>query len=195
VTGRINSVNESACLKLLELSDSAVNSAQVKNAQCDLITFLAAVQLLEIDILPITWQSARKPIGEGATGKINEAVVNMQTSLAFKCVSERQRERESESKILQAFVDEITVLGQPMIRRHPTIVKLQGICWDVQSDQNVWPVLVFEKSRFGDLGQFLKSPEGRALNITARVMLCMNIGLALLNMHVTSKLLRAQHAK
>lgn len=169
-----------------------MGSEQMVASRYDLIIFLATVQSLRIDILPITWQAALQPIGGGATGMIYETVIDIQTSLAFKRVSKRQRERETESRIFRAFINEITVLGTPLIRRHPNIVNLLGVSWDVASDGKVWPVLVFEKSRFGDLEQFLRSPEGVDLNITGRMMLCMDIGRALVDMHRNRKLLSAQ---
>ncbi|OCK78127.1 kinase-like protein, partial [Lepidopterella palustris CBS 459.81] len=149
----------------------------------DLITFLAVVQKLQIDILPIRWQPERLPIGAGATGKINEALINLHTSFAFKCVSDRQKLDESEAKILQAFVSEIVVLGHPLIREHPNIAKLQGICWDISSDDKVWPVLVFEKTQYGDLYNFITLPVGRDLRIAERLKLCVDVGVAIMDMH------------
>lgn len=93
------------------LSDASFQSLQGTNAPYDLITFLAVIQKLQIEILPITWQAARQPIGVGATGQINEAQINLYTSFAFKCVSDRQKERESKGAIIQILINEVTVLG------------------------------------------------------------------------------------
>jgi hypothetical protein len=173
-------MDESTFLKPRFLSESEVQSEQQADTQCDLITLLAAVQRAQVDILPITWQSARLPVGVGATSKINEAFVNLQTSLAFKCVSDKQK-REPGAKILQTIIKEI--------RMHPNIVELQGLCWDIPSDEEVWPVLVFEKAQFGDLYSFATLPVGRDLCIAERLKLCVDVGTAIMDMHFNSRLL------
>lgn len=184
--------NDSSFFKPRYLSDASLQPAQVLDTPHDLITFLAVMQKLEIDILPITWQAARLPIGAGATGKINEALINLHTSFAFKCASDRQKEGEYEGTIIQALINEITVLGHPLIRKHSNIVELQGICWDVTSDNNggdkVWPALVFKKSQYGDLYNFATMPVGRELCMAERLKLCVDVGTAISDMHFNSRL-------
>ncbi|RWA05249.1 hypothetical protein EKO27_g9853 [Xylaria grammica] len=51
----------------------------------------------------------------------------------------------------------------------------------------VWPVLVFEKSRYGDLFSFAHSEEGRELDIHDRLALCGQIGRAVARMHSNRK--------
>jgi hypothetical protein len=150
------------------------------------LTFLSAVQALKIDILPITWQGACQ-IAVGGTSIINESLVNVQASLVFKCFKEVEKLQKSEDSLFQTIISEIGVLGQRPIRGHPNIVQLQGICWDISTDDKVWPALVFEKSQYGDLSSFLATPIGRELDISARLQLCMNIGNAILDMHSKSK--------
>jgi hypothetical protein len=174
------------------LSDASFQSIQVINAQYDLITLLAVIQRLGIEILPITWQAARQPIGIGATGRINEAFINLHTSFAFKCVSDSQKERESKEAIIQVLINEVTVLGYKSIRNHPNIVELQGICWDVTSDDKgddkVWPVLVFEKTQYEDLYNFAMLQVGRELCFAERLKLCTDVGMAIWDMHAISTL-------
>jgi len=174
------------------LSDIAVTLEKPVDNLYDLITFLAAVQRAKVDILPITWQSARRPIGMGGTSNINKASINLETSFAFKCVSDTQKRDQDEAKILQALISEIAVLSHPSIREHPNIIELQGICWDVPSDHEVWPVLVFEEAQFGDLYNFATLPVGRDLCIAERLKLCVDIGTAIIDMHFNSKLLKTQ---
>jgi serine/threonine protein kinase len=165
------------------LSFSALQNAEpVQDAIYDLITFLAVIQKLEINILPITWQSARQPIAFGGTSLINEALINLQTSFVFKCVSDEQKASTTEERIYQTIIDEIAILGHPTIRRHPNIVDLQGICWDV-GNYHIWPVLVFEKTHLGDMFTFLTSPLGRNLGTGDRLKLCVDIAVALRDMH------------
>jgi serine/threonine protein kinase len=175
------STQQSTLLNFRFVSDSALQARRNIEKTVDIIDFLAAVQKLELDILPITWQSARLPIGAGGTSRINEAIIDVQTSFAFKCVSDDQKE-EGIAKSFQAFISEISILGHPLIQDHPNIVDLEGICWDITRDE-VWPVLVFEKSQFGDLYEFLASPPGRALNANERLKLCRSIASALIAMH------------
>jgi hypothetical protein len=179
------------------LSDASFQSLQATNASYDLITFLAVIQKLQIEILPITWQAARQPIGVGATGRINEALINLHTSFAFKCVSDRHKERESKEAIIQILINEVTVLGHEHIRNHPNIVELQGICWDVSNDEGddkVWPVLVFKKTQYADLYNCAMLPVGRELCFTERLKLCTDVGTAIWDMHSNSRLSTHQQA-
>lgn len=165
------------------VTDIVVGSEYGKQAEvseCDLITFLAVAQKMQVDILPITWQSAWNIVGRGATSTIYEALINSQTSFAFKCISDR-KQKLSKTNSFQTLINEVTVLSQ--LREHPNIVELQGICWGITADDEVWPVLVFEKAQFGDLYNFLKLPVGRGLSIPERLSLCVDIGTAIIDMH------------
>lgn len=160
---------------------------QAEVSKCDFITFLAVAQKMQVDILPITWQSARGMIGKGATSTIYEALINSQTSFAFKCTSDYRKLLNTND--FQFLINEVTVLSQ--LREHPNIVELQGICWDVTADDEVWPVLVFEKAQFGDLYNFLKLPVGRDLSIPERLSLCVDIGTAIIDMHSHGMIIRS----
>lgn len=160
---------------------TAVTESQVMNAQYDFISLLAIAQKLEIDLLAITWQSTREVIGIGGTAKINQALVNLQTSFAFKRIKEEDKAKPE--LIFREVINEMIVLSHPAIQRHPNIVELQGLCWDIPSDDKVWPVLVLEKSHFGDLYEFLRLPVGRDLSTNERLELCLNIGIAIADMH------------
>lgn len=160
---------------------SAVTESQVTNAQYDFISLLAIAQKLGIDFLSITWQPLREVIGIGGTARIDQALVNLQTSLAFKRIKEKDRAKPE--LIFREVINEIIVLSHPAIQRHPNIVELQGICWDIPSDDEVWPVLVLEKCHFGDLYHFLRLPVGRDLSTNERLELCLDIGIAIADMH------------
>ena len=82
------------------------------------------------------------------------------------------------------------MLSHHLLREHPNIVELQGICWDVPADDEVWPVLVFEKTQFGDLYNFLRVPVGRDLSITERLKLCVDVGTAIIDMHSLGRIIR-----
>jgi len=94
-------------------------------------------------------------------------------------------------------------LCYPAVSRYPNILELQGICWDVAPKEyssssghsadysplnnKLWPVLVFEKSHFGDLNYFAKLESGRGLSFQARLKLCLEIGCAIRDMHFNRK--------
>jgi hypothetical protein len=145
---------------------------------------------MQVEILPITWQAARGIVGKGRTSRINQAAMNLQTSFAFKCVSKKQKRETPKAEILQTLISEVTVLSHHLLREHPNIVELQGICWDVSADE-VWPVFVFEKTQFGDLYTFLQLPVGRDLSITERLKLCVDVGSAIIDMHSLGRILRS----
>ena len=84
------------------------------------------------------------------------------------------------------------MLGHPVIREHPNVVELEGICWDVQSEGKVWPVLVFQKTQPGDLESFMELPAGRDLSIKDRLKLCMDVGTAIMDMHSNRRSFKAQ---
>ncbi|MCJ1457194.1 hypothetical protein MMC28_007561 [Mycoblastus sanguinarius] len=145
---------------------------QSTKLHCDFISFLAVSQWRELDILSITWQPALKKIGRGATAHIHQSQINPQTSFAFKRITSSTFESDEHS-IFRALISEVLVLGHPVIQGHANIVKLMGICWDVagngDGEYTVWPVLVYEKANYGDLGQFMESEAGKALSFEQRL--------------------------
>jgi hypothetical protein len=175
-------------------SDTELQSNHGKqgaDSECDLLTFLAVSQSMQVDILPITWQVTRDIVGKGGTSRINEAAINVQTSFAFKCVSNKQKRETPKARIFQTLIIEVTVLSHHLLREHPHIVELQGICWDVPADDEVWPVLVFEKTHFGDLYNFLRLPVGRAFSIAERLKLCVDVATAIIDMHALGRIGRS----
>lgn len=164
-----------------------VSRTHASTIRYNFLSFLATTQALEIAFLPITWQSARQAIGFGGTSRIEEALADIQTSLAFKRIKDSEKREKSEADIFQTLTNEIMVLGHHLIREHPNIAQLQGICWDISSRGEVWPVLVFEKSQFGDLYDFARRPVWRELDIKQRLKLCIDVGSAIVDMHFNGK--------
>ena len=153
----------------------------------NLLSFLATAQALHLELLPITWQSARQELGIGATSTVNEALADLHTSFAFKRVQEKVKREQCNEKIFRVFTNEIAILSYPPIREHPHIAQLQGLCWDIEADGRVWPVLLFERSHYGDLYSFLKTNVGKKLNAGERLKFCVDIGKAISEMHSYSK--------
>lgn len=80
-------------------------------------------------------------------------------------------------------------MGHPFVRSHSNIIRLEGVCWDISFDkEEVWPVLVFEKARHGDLKKFLSTNMGGLIKWDDRVKLCADIATAIMLMHSARKL-------
>ena len=80
------------------------------------------------------------------------------------------------------------MLGHPSIRYHPNVASIEGICWDVVlGGKEVWPVLVFEKARYGDLTKFMTSGLGNELDSKHRLEMLFDIALAIRDLHATGR--------
>ena len=77
-------------------------------------------------------------------------------------------------------------MSHPSVRSHPNVIRLEGVCWDISFDnEEVWPVLVFEKARHGDLRNFLRTNTGRHIKWDDRIKLCADIATAIMLLHST----------
>jgi serine/threonine protein kinase len=153
---------------------------------CDFIKFLTSIQELEVDILPITWQTTQQPIGAGGTSNVNEASQNVHRSFAFKRIADRHKTSEQEGKLFQMVLNEIAILSHRIMRECPNIIELEGICWDIESESNIWPVLVFDKTHWGDLRTFVRKLPWKTLTVATRLHLCTEVGSAISYMHDNS---------
>ncbi len=180
------------------MSDAAV--PQKLSEYCDFITFLSIAQNLRIDFLPISWQHGLENIGEGATGEIREALLDKNTSFAFKrrLFKESFNFEELKGQILPTLVAEMSILHIPSIRHCRNIIDLVGVCWEVYCEDEytlsrddpvdfskaaIIPVLVFQRSRFGDLHTFMMHGVGKTLSFDERLHLCIGIAEAISEMH------------
>ncbi|KAI1198425.1 kinase-like protein [Nemania serpens] len=168
---------------------------KINTAKVNLITFLAVLQHLQVPILSITWDSQKKLIGGGRTGRTAETAFSLHSGLAFKRIGDDEKARDAGNEIFLPLINEIAILRHAHIDGHPNIAELQGISWDItpkahiaddvdeltrQRDAfNIWPVLIFQRSEHGDLYQFSRSAEGRKLSIGDRLKLCLDVGNAL----------------
>ena len=149
----------------------------------DFLDFLGVAQSLKIGFLPISWQPALERAGEGGSAEIRQALINLQTTFAFKRLK-RPRSSMEEAQNWRTLVAEISILGYHTVRNHRNIANIEGICWDVISGgEKVWPVLVFEKTRQGDLGMFMLSDEGKRLGFKERIDVLCDIALAIRDLH------------
>lgn len=173
---------------------------QKTSRRCDFLKFLGIAQSLQIDFLPTTWQRTERNIGEGASGEIRESLLDASTSFAFKrhlfeaCVDQE----ELEGKILPTIVAELSILHVKSVHYCPNIIDLVGISWDIHCEDDsiisrdqpvdfskaaVIPVLVFQKTEFGDLHTFMTSAAGKSLTFQERLHICLGVVEAILNIH------------
>lgn len=143
--------------------------------------FLGLAQRLNVSFLPITWQATLGPVGKGGQAGINQALVNIQISFAFKHFDYKPQDP------FRMAAQEMVVLSHRVIREHQHIVRLEGICWDIRSRVQVRPVLVFQKSDLGDLYKFSITEEYKCLSIKDKLNLCTDIGIAIRDMHLNGK--------
>ena len=130
-------------------------------------------------------------IGQGGQATISQALATVQIRVAFKRFRDNLTGNSDDDKPFQAIVKEIIMLSHHAIRDHPYVATLEGICWDIPGDGNqIWPVLIFEKTEFGDLYDFAKTGRGSALSTQEKLGLCTDIGIAIRDMHTNSMCLR-----
>lgn len=172
------------------LNDVASVDVNDLGPQYNLINVLGATQSWNLDFLPIDWQSGLDELGVGGTASIQEFSVSRQLSFAYKLIKPRHSEAATEKELelarrraFRAIVCEISVLGLFQKTAHPYISHLYGIAWDVESDDEIWPVLVSKKSIHGDLEKFLLSEEGQTIAVKEKVRLCAEVAIAIRDMH------------
>lgn len=168
-------------------SDDRLTKKLEGQPQTDFLDVLATASNSNIPFLPIIWQVARASVGIGGTSSIRQAPIDIQSDLAFKLVKDDEKALSSRSDILALIRNEIKILSYPLLRAHPNIVDVLGLCWDIPDNDTVWPVLVFEKSYFGDLHRFAGLPIWKELGIKDRLKVCLDIGNALAEMHCCSE--------
>lgn len=151
--------------------------ASKQYADYSFIAVLGLAQRLRIRFLPIIWQAALGRIGKGGQAGINQALVNVQTSFAFKLFNRPQQYPFRE------IAQEMVALSHPVVQKHEHIATLEGICWDIPDDDQVWPVLVFQKSHLGDLHSFERLEKFKNLSMDDRLNLCADVGIAIRDMH------------
>ena len=151
----------------------------------DFISVLGLAQARDIDFLPITWQPALGGAGLGGSAKVNQMIVSLTMSLVFKVVRVVDQHRQFNQRLThQALSREIAILTRPLVRGHPNIIQLEGLCWDIDSKKDeILPVLVFERASYNDATNFFAEDEATRLSFEDRLGLCVDIGNALQSLH------------
>ena len=156
--------------------------ASEQYADYGFIALLGLAQRLHVRFLPITWQAPLGQMGKSGQAGIKEALANAQISFAFKLFNHPQQHPYRE------IAQEMVVLSHPIVQQHKYIITLEGICWDIPEDSQVWPVLVFEKCYLGDLHRFARLERFKDLSVEDILNLCADVGLAIRDMHRNGKM-------
>ncbi|OTB07426.1 hypothetical protein M426DRAFT_251200 [Hypoxylon sp. CI-4A] len=157
------------------------------------ITVLAVAQKFKVRILPIIQQPIPSILYTGRTSSVHDSLVSVRGSFVLKHLNSDSKKEGDRAEIFKQIASEITILRHPEIQKHPNILDLEGLAWNFSAispgledtphrdsdDFAVWPVLVFEKSKFGDLYQFARSEAGRRLTTYERFRICLDIGAAI----------------
>ncbi|KAF3288921.1 hypothetical protein TWF132_007795 [Orbilia oligospora] len=159
----------------------------------DILGLLAVAEHINIDFLPFQCDNSN-PIGIGGTAKItrgaktstNRGDKEYNFGLVFKR-TQSEIEYKNRAEVFRAVLSEVYILGHPVVRHHPNISSLQGICWEIIHNEP-WPVLIFKQAPYGDLSQFMKS--GIELEFKDKIKICWEIGNALQLMHKCSRVER-----
>jgi hypothetical protein len=179
-----------------ESNQTAVPSKEsASKGHGDLISFLAVAQECGLEFLPVAWQSAldssgRGSLGSGGTAEVSQSLVTVETSYAFKRMSNVQVTAFNlENKLLTSFASvrsELLTLNNPAFRDHPNIINMEGICWEIMPIAGtVWPVLVFKKAEFGDLYKFLDSEPGGNVSMDTRIGICVDVARGIAALHAS----------
>lgn len=149
--------------------------------------FLSLAQSYGLEIMPITWEPGREVLGRGASGHVNQSLIDIRTSLAFKKPTSDGQSKLAVQELLRAWMLEVAILSHPKIQKHPNIIDLEGIAWEINhSRSTILPVLVYRQSQLGTLGVYIEARTGR-LCLNQRLKLCFDLASALATLHSCSK--------
>ena len=156
------------------IDESSDHHYVYNEAHKNLIYFLAIAQTFKLDLLPITWQPALESLGHGGTATVNQALMSVQTSFAFKRIS--RLATISATQAYHALISELRLLTHSAVRDHPKISRLEGYCFEVPlKGDSIWPVLVFLKAEYGNLATFRESETSKTMHLRARMKLLRDI--------------------
>ncbi len=157
-------------------------SVFAKLPRCDFVSFLAVVQSLQVpffDFEPDTSGSVRM-------GSRTQVIrLGGRKGIVFKSEPDMKDEELANTALLC----EILVLRHPVLSRHPNIHQLLGVAWQPKFHNTqflrVLPLLVFEKSDYGSLWEFMigNPRKSRTLSFLDRLRLCKDIGDGIAAMH------------
>jgi hypothetical protein len=106
------------------------------NSKYTLIAFLGAAQILSVDLLPITWNSALNDVGVGGTATLRERLISQNLSFLFKRVHPRHFQdyeaRVAEDIAYRTLVAELETARNYEVVKSEFLAHLEGVSWDGQ---------------------------------------------------------------
>lgn len=175
-------------------------------------SLLAIAQRNRLDFMHIQWETGEAALlGLGATGRVDQACIDIRSSLAFKRYKRRRapvvhgaegsgeddehglkgkgkaKDDNVDSELFLAWSMEIAVLRSPTIAAHPGIIDLEGLAWDMHRREggestSVLPALVYMKADLDTLLMFLETRAGR-LTLAEKLAICLDLSVALATVH------------
>ena len=164
-----------------------LKALQESHSHEDLLAFLSLIQANEVDILPLVWYPALS-LGQGGFATVNESLVNQHVSFAFKRLKFQEEDGQEERQSLRSSMVEVSILKHHAIQRHPNIIDLEGICWEVNPlNPYISPVLVFETAKHGNLLDYRDSKAWVNLTLKVKVAIWRQIAGAVYALHAASQ--------
>lgn len=160
----------------------------------DLLSFISIAQNLGVDFVNVRWQPSLDSLGGGATSIIQQTQVDAAFYLAFKRPTEWPDDEDvgtiqRESERYKAIIYELIALE--LLAKHPNVIDLLGVSWETdQETEQVWPILLTERSFRGNMSEFLNSEDGTVLNCWDKLRLCAEVATACAAMHSLGKYLK-----
>jgi hypothetical protein len=171
---------------------STGTNANNRDFHFDLLSFVSIAQKFAVDFVNLTWQPALEALGKGATSTIQQTQIDAAFNLAFKRSIAWSEEYsadtvQQEAERYKAIIYELIALE--LLRSHPNVIDLLGITWETDSEtEQIWPVLLTERSIHGSMADFLQSDSGTQLDYETKLTLCGDVAQACLAMHTLGKI-------
>jgi hypothetical protein len=79
------------------------------------------------------------------------------------------------------------LISLELLSKHPNVIDLLGITWEIENEQ-VWPVLLTERSMYGTMADFLPSELGVKLDSWEKLGLCADVARACQALHTMGEI-------
>ena len=172
--------------------EQGTNNVVSRLPHYDLLSFLAILEnmpsLRLFDFMP---KFEDGDIKRGLSGVVHSIAQDEDHGVIFKRFQSTHASGINENKVdYQALISEVIVLEHPVFKSHPNLPKLGGITWDVEMHNKTltraMPTLIFKRSKFGDLREFLASQSTSQLSFPQRMQFCIEVGRAIEALHTFS---------
>jgi hypothetical protein len=93
---------------------------------------------------------------------------------------------ELQKTLHRTLVAELETARNYEVVKSEFLAHLEGVSWDVEPNGEVWPVLVYEKAKYGSVRTAVESPHVLApitLDLVTRLQICTHIAKGLATFH------------